>query len=41
MKWLARLLPLWSLCLITTGVALHAREIGQEQPKTNETMPAW
>jgi protein TonB len=39
MKSLARLLPLWSLCLITAGVAVHAREIGQEQPKTNQTMP--
>ena len=39
MKSLARLLPSWSLCLITLSVALHAREIGQEQPKTNQTMP--
>ena len=39
MKSLARLLPLWSLCLMTGSVALHAREIGQEQPKTNQTMP--
>ena len=39
MKSHARQLPLWSLCLITTSVALHAREIWQEQPKTNQTMP--
>ena len=41
MKSLARLLPLWSLCLMTASVAPagHAREIGQEQPKTNQTMP--
>jgi periplasmic protein TonB len=39
MKSLARLLPLWSLCLIAASVALYAREIGQEQPKTNQTMP--
>jgi periplasmic protein TonB len=39
MKSLARLLPLWSLCLIAASVAVHARAIAQEQPKTNQTMP--
>jgi TonB family protein len=39
MKSLARLLPFYLLCLIAASPALHAREAGQEVPKTNQTMP--